>query len=87
MSGNVYAWPAAEATAPCGDFRWRMKCGLDLLTESLSRFGPTPTLSVQRSLLARKQYNNALADPPPSRIRAFRSITHDARRGNMASKS
>ena len=30
------AWPATEAAAPCGDFRWRMKCGLDMLTESLS---------------------------------------------------
>ena len=34
------SWPAAEAAAPCGDFRLRMKCGLDLLTESLSHFDP-----------------------------------------------
>ena len=32
--------PAAEAAAPCGDFRWRMKCGLDLLDSSLSHFDP-----------------------------------------------
>jgi len=32
--------PTAEAAAPCGDFRLRMKCGLDLLTESLSHFDP-----------------------------------------------
>jgi hypothetical protein len=39
----VGLWPAAEAAAPCGDFRLRMKCGLDLLTESLSHFDPLQT--------------------------------------------
>src|SRR4249919_1490250 len=34
--------PAAEAAAPCGDFSLRMKCGLDLLTESISHFVESP---------------------------------------------
>ena len=45
-ASGLVLWPAAEAAAPCGDFRLRTKCGLDLLTESLSHFDPQPTLTV-----------------------------------------